>query len=46
MSIRCSDIEANCNLGESSFKGVMRAEGFLVGVNSRRKVKDNQCKDL
>lgn len=41
MFIRCSDIEVNCNFGESFFKGVMRVEGFLVGVNSRRKVKDN-----
>lgn len=39
VSIRCSEIEANGNLGESSFNGIMRAEANLVDVEIKRKVR-------
>lgn len=36
VSIRCGEIEANGNLGESSFNGIMRAEANLVDVESKK----------
>lgn len=36
MSVRCSEIETNGNLGESSFNGMMRAEANLVDVESKK----------